>query len=131
MVCGEEGQSELGAVINVPGVSVTKPTWTDHLYQCTYQYPSGAFTVSVKELPSIASTVDYFASLKGTHTGAQPLALGQDGFVASDGTSVVRKDNKVLVVDVAKLPEKFGATSLSRTNASMSIATTLLGCWVG
>jgi hypothetical protein len=44
---------------------------------------------------------------------------------------VVRKDNKVLVVDVAKLPEKFGATSLSRTNASMSIATTLLGCWVG
>ena len=39
------------------------------------------------------------------------------------------KDNKVLVVDVAKLPAKFGASSLNRTDASSVIAVTLLGCW--
>ena len=96
-----------------------------------YQYPSGSFDLSVKELPTIAATVDYFASLKAKFTGAQQLALGQDGFTSSDGTSVVRKDNKVLVVDVSKLPAQFGSPPQSRSVASQNIAITLLGCWTG
>jgi len=131
MVCGPEGQTAVNAAFNLTGLVVTMPTWVDHLYSCTYQYPSGSFDLSVKELPTIAATVDYFASTKAKLTGAQQLALGQDGFISSDGTSVVRKDNKVLVVDVSKLPAQFGAPPLSRTVASENIAVTLLGCWTG
>ncbi|HEX2785293.1 MAG TPA: hypothetical protein VHN36_17040 [Ilumatobacteraceae bacterium] len=131
MVCGTEGQAAVNAAFNMTGLVVTTPTWVDHLYGCTYQYPSGSFDLSVKELPTIAATVDYFTSLKAKFTGAQPLALGQDGFTSADGTSVVRKDNKVLVVDVAKLPAHFGSPSQTRTVASQDIAVTLLGCWTG
>ena len=131
MVCATEGQAAINAAFNLTGLVVTTPTWVDHLYSCTYQYPSGSFDLSVKELPSIAATVDYFTSMKAKFTGAQTLALGQDGFISSDGTSVVRKDNKVLVVDVSKLPARFGTPPQSHTVASQIVAVTLLGCWTG
>ena len=131
MVCGSDGQTALGATFTVTGLKVTTPTWVDHLYSCTYQYPTGSFELSVKELPTIPETVDYFTSLKNKSTGAQQLALGQDGFVGADGTSVVRKDNKVLVVDVSKLPAQFGTPPQTPIQASQNIAFILLGCWTG
>ena len=131
MVCGTEGQTELGATIKVPGLQVSTPTWVDHLYGCTYQYPTGSFSLSVKELPTIAETIDYFTSLKAKYTGTQQLALGQDGFTSTDGTSVVRKDNKVLTVDVSKLPAQFGTPPQNPVGNSQTIAVTLLGCWTG
>ena len=57
MVCGPEGQQAINAAFNVTGLTVTTPTWVDHLYSCTYQYPSGSFDLSVKELPTIDATV--------------------------------------------------------------------------
>ena len=131
MICGSDGQSALTAALNTTGARVTTPTWVDHVYGCTYQYSNGSFGLSVKELPTIAATVDYFTSLKAQPAIAQQLALGQDGFTGTDGTSVVRKDNKVLVVDVTKLPAQFGAPPQSRTAASQTIAVALLGCWTG
>lgn len=131
MVCGTEGQTELGAALRVQASQITTSTWVDHVYRCTHEYSSGSFSLSVKELPSISNTIDYFTSLKAKYTVAQLLALGQDGFTATDGTSIVRKDNEVLVVDVAKLPDQFGTPAQSRSNASAAIAITLLGCWTG
>jgi hypothetical protein len=131
MVCGEDGQTALGAAFPVAGLKVTTPTWVDHLYSCTYQYPVGSFDLSVKELPTIAETVDYFTALKSKATGTQQMSLGQDGFVAADGTSVVRKDNKVLVVDVSKLPAQFSTPPQTPLQASQNIAFILLGCWTG
>ena len=131
MVCGSDGQTAIAAALSLTGLHVATPTWVDHLYQCTYQFSTGSFALSVKELPTIAATVDYFTSLKTKSTGAQQLALGQDGFTGSDGTSVVRKDNKVLTVDVTKLPDQFGTPPQSRTQVSQIIAATLLGCWTG
>jgi hypothetical protein len=98
---------------------------------CTYQYPGGSFALSVKELPTIEGTVDYFTSLKAQHTAGEQLALGQDGFLTTDGMSMVRKDNKVLVVDVSNLPVPFGTPPLSRRDTSLAIAFTILGCWIG
>ena len=40
---------------------------------------------------------------------------------------MVRKDNKVLTVDVTKMPAQFGAPPQSRTQVSQIIAATLLG----
>ena len=131
MVCSDDGQTALGTALNLTGVRVTTPTWVDHLYSCTYQYPTGSFDLSVKELPSIAATVDYFTSLKAKSPGALQLPLGQDGFTGTDGTAVVRKDNKVLVVDVTKLPGQFGSPPQTRLQASNTIAVALLGCWTG
>jgi hypothetical protein len=130
LVCGTDGQTALATALSASTTAVTTPTWVDHLYSCTYQYDSGSFSLSVKELPTIAATVDYFNSLKAKSTVTQQIALGQDGFMTSDDTSVVRKDNKVLVVDVTKLSAQFGAFR-SHTDASLTIATTLLGCWTG
>jgi hypothetical protein len=131
MVCGADGQTALNTALNLTGLTVTTPTWVDHLYSCTYEYPTGSFNLSVKELPTIAATVDYFTALKAKATGAQQLALGQDGFTGADGTSVVRKDNKVLVVDVTKLPAQFGSPPQTHLQASTTIAVALLGCWTG
>lgn len=131
MVCGEDGQTALAGAFHVGPTQVTTPSWVDHLYSCTYVYPDGSFGLSVKELPTIPDTVDYFTSLKATFTVAEPLALGQEGFTATDGTSVVRKDNKVLEVDVSKLSDQFGVPPQTRANSSLVIASTLLGCWTG
>ena len=131
MVCGQEGQTELADAFKVSPTQITTPSWVDHLYSCTYLYPDGSFTLSVKELPTIPDTVSYFAALKAKFTVKDPLALGQDGFSATDGTSVVRKDNMVLQVDVTKLSDQFGVPPFTRANASLVIASTLLGCWTG
>lgn len=131
MVCAPEAQAELAGSLRATPLKVTTPTWVDHVYSCTYQYPEGSFDLSVKELPTIPDTIAYFASLKAKYTVADPLALGQDGFTATDGTSVVRKDNKVLVVDVKHLSDQFGTPPHHRGDSSLIIATTILGCWTG
>jgi hypothetical protein len=131
MICNTDGQEAIDTAFNLVPPKVTAPTWVDHLYSCTYQYDSGSFDLSVKELPSIPETVDYFNSLKAKSTATQPIGLGQEGFETSDDMSVVRKDNKVLVVDVSKLGSQFGTPPLTRSDASLTIATALLGCWTG
>jgi hypothetical protein len=131
MVCNSDGQEAIDTAFNLVPPQVTTPTWVDHLYSCTYQYDSGSFDLSVKELPTIPATVDYFNSLKAKSTVAQAIALGQEGFETTDDMSVVRKDNKVLVVDVSKMGPQFGTPPLTRSDASLTIATALLGCWTG
>jgi hypothetical protein len=130
MVCGTEAQEELSASFHIDA-DVTTPTWVDHLLACTYQYPEGSFALSVKELPTIEGTIDYFASLVAQYTVGEQLGLGQQGFLTTDGMSIVRKDNKVLVVDVGNLPARFGAPPMSRKDASLAITFTILGCWIG
>jgi hypothetical protein len=130
MVCASEGQEELGAALRAQA-HVTTPTWVDHLYGCTYEYPDGSFALSVKELPTLASTVEYFVSLREQHTGSESLGLGEESFLSVDDTAFVRKDNKVLTVDVSNLPAQFSAPPLSHRDASLLIAFTILGCWTG
>jgi hypothetical protein len=131
MICAAEARAEIRSALNATPTTVTPPTWRDHTYQCTYVYRNGSFTMSVKELPSIAATVDYFDTLKAQHRPEQDLALGQDGFVATDSTAVVRKDNKVLIVDVSKLPAAFGQPPQTQSTISESLAAVILGCWTG
>jgi hypothetical protein len=131
MICAPEAQSEIDAALGVPTTAVTPPTWVDHVYSCTYEYANGSFTMSVKEFPTIRATVDYYDAQKPKHPIAQLLELGQDGFVSRDTTAVVRKDNKVLMVDVSKLPAHFGTPPENHAAVSAAIATVILGCWTG
>jgi hypothetical protein len=44
---------------------------------------------------------------------------------------VVRKDWKVLVVDVAALPAQIGQPPTSSGEAAVTVADVILGCWNG
>ena len=99
---GEDGLLQRGArksrrrsVSRTP--RVTKPTWSNHLFSCTYLYPTGSVTLSVKELVGLETTASYFNSLERQFGRAETLNdLGQGAFIAKNGDAVVRKDYKVL-----------------------------------
>ena len=57
--------------------------------------------------------------------------LGQGAFRTSGGDVVVRKDWKVLLVDVSALPSQFGVPSTSATDVAYTVADVVLGCWDG
>ena len=131
MVCSAKAQSELAGPLGVTA-TVATPTWADDLYSCRYRYSDGSFALSVKELSSWSQTYGYFDGL-GTRLGdtSKVTGLGQGAFTTSDGSVVVRKDWKVLLVDVSGLPSQFGVPATSRADVAYTIADVILGCWQG
>ncbi len=132
MVCTSEAQREIAGVLAIKPAVVTKPTWIEHLYSCTYQYSSGSFTVSVKQLPDRHSTVNYFTEL-GSSLSRLPdnVPMGDGAFLTPNGSMIVRKDNNVLQVDPSKMPARFTKLRLSPADVASSVAMTILGCWKG
>jgi hypothetical protein len=134
MICSDEGQKDIAAALGgTKPVSVTTPTWSDNrIYSCTYVYPSGAVTLSVKELPTKSATKSYFASLSQS-LGRQgtKLPLGQAAFRTTNGSVVVRKDTKVLLVDVSRLTADLGVPPEKADQAAGNVAAAVLGCWTG
>jgi hypothetical protein len=111
---------------------VTAPTWVDHVYSCTYAYFNGSMSLSVKELSSRAETSAYFASLRSQRGEKEHLtSIAQGAFVTANGSLVLRKDYKVLLIDTAALPEPFGNGYQTRDQAALAVAQTVLGCWTG
>jgi hypothetical protein len=131
MVCRPKAQREFNEVLGVRA-TVSARTWADHRYSCRYGYPNGSFELSVKELSSWTQTLAYFHGL-GTQLGdTETLGnLGQGAFRTSRGDVVVRKDWKVLLVDVSDLPPQFGAPPTSATDVAFTLADLILGCWDG
>jgi hypothetical protein len=133
MVCEPEAQNEIyQEAIGIKTTSVTKPTWIDHVYSCTYTYPGGAsFTLSVKELADKDQTTAYF-NMVGDRLGrGASQVIGQGAFVTKNGSVVVRKDYKVLTVDISRLPAQFGVPSDTRANVALNVANVIMGCWTG
>lgn len=132
MVCSPEAREDIEGTLGVKETSVTRPTWVDHLYSCTYVYPTGRITVNVKELVSEATTTAYFEGLQKTYGGtAQPLVgLGQGAWILKNSDVIVRKDYKTLHVDVQGIPKTFGL-SMTRSDVATNIAVSIMGCWIG
>ncbi len=131
MVCSQEAQSGIAAALG-ERASVSTPTWEDHLYSCTYTYPTGSFRLSVKELSSWSETLAYYNSLARSLGRSRSLeGLGQGAFQTTDGSVVVRKDWKVLLVDVSGLPAQFGVPQTSSGAVAVTVADLILGCWAG
>ena len=133
MVCAGEAQADMQSALGEVA-TVTTPTWSadEHVYSCTYAYPTGSFTLSVKELSSWSQTEDYYAGLEVTMGKSRNLlGLGQAGFQARDGSVVVRKDWKVLTVDSTGLPAWFGVPPISSGEVAIDVADVILGCWDG
>ena len=131
MICRNEAIQEIDSAVGEKA-TVSPPTWAEHLYSCQYGYPSGSMEISVKELSSWAQTKAYFRSV-GVQMGDTRTIqnLGQGAFQTTDGSMVVRKDWKVLLVDVANLPDQFGVPSTSSGNVAIAVADVILGCWSG
>ena len=71
MVCSKEARDKIAASIGIHETRVTPPTWVNHLYSCTYEYPHGTIALSVKELVSARATT---AVLRRARTIPRPGA---------------------------------------------------------
>jgi hypothetical protein len=132
MVCAAEAQKDLRSALGATPTQVTTPTWADHVYSCAYVYPSGTMTLSVKELGNTDETKSYFDKLASTRgRRGQNMDIGDDAVATRDGSIVLRKDQKVLLIDVAKLPKRFGEPPFDRSQAAVAVAVTIMGCWTG
>jgi len=130
-VCSHEASTEIDSALG-ERATVSHPTWVNHLYQCHYGYPSGSMVLSVKELSSWTETKEYFDGLAGTLGKARELqGLGQGAFQTTDGSVVVRKDWKVLLVDSTGLPAQFGVPPTSSGDVAVTVGDVILGCWAG
>ena len=131
MICAEEAAGEIAQVVAAKA-AVTTPTWADHLYSCGYRYSEGTMVLSVKELSSWTQTYAYFDELaENLHKTAPVKGLGQGAFVAGDGSVVVRKDWKILLVDISGLHGMVGSPPSSRDTVALDAAAVILGCWSG
>jgi hypothetical protein len=133
MVCATEGRTEIAQAV---GRDVARPLvgrWRDGVYSCDYVYADGKrMALSVKQLSSSADTTAYFDML-GARLGRMHAlqGLGQGAYQTTNGATVVRKDNLVLLVDVSHLPAAFGSPSSPKADVSLSVAATIMGCWTG
>jgi hypothetical protein len=134
MICATEAQTDIyESATGVKTIAPFKPTWIDHLYSCKYVYPAGAsMTLSVKEVSTAAETTAYFDSLATKlHKTSRQVEIGEGAFQVQDGSVVVRKDFKVLLVDITKLPAQFGVPLASRGDVAITVAGTIMSCWTG
>jgi len=130
-VCAKEARHDIAEVLGETA-TVSTPTWQDHLYSCHYVYSTGSMELSVKELSSWAQTKAYFRSLAARMGESRTLkGLGQAAFQTANGSMVVRKDWKVLVVDTSTLPAQFGVPPTSSGDVAVTVSDVILGCWAG
>jgi hypothetical protein len=131
MICEQEAITEIASAIGVNTTRVTTPTWVNHLYSCTYVYPHGSIVLGVKELANWADTTAYFNSLAAKYGKRQNInGLAQGAFIALNDDVVVRKDYKVLLVNVQGISQNFVPAS-TRTDVAENIAATIMSCWTG
>ena len=130
-VCQSEARHDIAEVLGEVA-TVSTPTWHDHRYSCRYGYATGSMDLSVKELSSWTQTKDYFRSLATELGDTRTLpGLGQAAFQTTDGSVVVRKDWKVLLVDTSALPPQFGVPATSSGDVAVTVSDVILGCWAG
>lgn len=132
MVCEKEAQDDIGTLLGVNPTQVGPVQYANHVTSCRYTYTDGTFDLSVQDLPDDPATVAAYDAL-GAHRGrVQNLDLpGASAFTTSDGSVVLRKDTKVMLVDVTGLPATFGQPPVSRADAALLVTKAVLGCWTG
>src|SRR4051812_2914601 len=133
MVCSDEARNDIQASLGIKASRVSKPTWVrkNHVYSCTYVYPRGKIVLSVKELTNGTETTAYFDAVKRKYGTVQDLkGLGQGAWVLKNGDVVVRKDYKVLLVDVTHIPEHL-VPAMRRSDVAINIGAVIMSCWTG
>lgn len=133
MVCADQAQDDIykGAT-GVKTTKVSTPTWKNDTYACDYVYADGTMRLETKELANEAETTAFFDAQAKKLGEKEPLnGIGDAGFSTDNGSAVIRKDYKVLTVDVSKLPDDFGLPSSPRSDVAINTAFQIFQCWVG
>lgn len=132
MICAKDEQDEIAHPVGLPRNGRPVASWVVPVYTCTYPFKGGRLVLSVRELTTPADTVAYF---NGTRTAAGASVdvpgLGDAAFETGDGSVWVRKDAKVLHVDVTGLPQGIGQPPISRATVAEGVASVIMGCWTG
>ncbi|HEY1155885.1 MAG TPA: hypothetical protein VGE95_06325 [Arthrobacter sp.] len=132
MICADETRTNVIRILALPSVPSTVDSWADKLYTCTYTLPGGPLVLSVKETADPDAAHTYFQEQQRTTAGSAPIeGLANLGFPAfqTPASAVFVKDNFVLTVDAAALPETLGLNQVSRDAFAYQLATTVLACW--
>lgn len=132
MVCGDDIRGQVSKVLKLGAAPVTRSSWANQLYTCTYSLPMGPMVLSVKQSASRAEAAKYFAGLRPSvgHTESSP-GLGEQAYSTGTGIVVVIKDNMTLEVNTTKLPAVFGSDGQRRSDLAYEVASDVLGCWTG
>ena len=94
-------------------------------------YPNGKIVLSVKEMSSANETTAYYNGIIKQYGTIQPLTgLGQGAWVLKNDDVVVRKDYKVLLVNVEGIPKQFQPL-LTSSDVAINVAVSIMGCWSG
>jgi hypothetical protein len=132
MICQPEATGEVAVALGIKTTTAPSATWTDHVYTCRYMYQDGLMVLSVKELADEAATTAYLnAAQQSLPSSTAVRVLGQDGFAGPDGSLYLRKDFKVLHVDVSGLPDSVGQPPRKRADAAFTVAAVIMSCWTG
>lgn len=133
MVCEPEAQDDIAVVLGVQPTTVGPFQYADGSSTCRYTYPQAGFTLVVQDLPDPAATTAAFEALAGQlgRVGQLDLTGPGSAFTTTGGSMVLRKDTKVLLVDVTDLPATFGNPAVPRAQAALLITKAVLGCWTG
>lgn len=133
MLCSDEAKEDIALALGVDPTSVGPLKYADHTTTCRYAYPNGSFTLVVQDLNDALSTTrayEAYATKLG-RTQTYDLEPGVEAFLTAGGSAVLRKDYKVLLVDVGALPATFGLPPVDRASAAQLVMKAALGCWTG
>ncbi len=76
--------------------------------------------------------MSYFSAIGREQGRATSIPnLGQGAYQTDAGWAIVRKDWKVLTVDISGLPAQFGRPPTSRADVAVTVADLILACWAG
>ena len=132
MVCQPEAQADIENLIGVVPTRVGPIQYANHTTTCRYTYGNGSFTLVVEDLPNDLKTTDAFDALATKLGRTDSIDLPDaNAFSTTDGSIVLRKDTKVMLVDVTALPATFGNPPSPRADAARLIMKAVLGCWTG
>jgi hypothetical protein len=131
MICGPEAQEKITQALGLTLRRSATSLWTAPVYRCTYPFTAGPLVLSVREFADASATTAYFTTARAAGRSTELQGLGDAAFTTTYGSVYVRKDFKVLEVDVSGLPAAVGTASISRADAAFVIAQLIMGCWTG
>lgn len=131
MVCEDEVRLELKAALGVDTPQPPTATWAEPTFTCAYAYSDGKLTMTVREQPDKAATEQYFTAKRDAAAQRKDLpGLGEAAFALPDGSIYLRKDEKVMFVDVSGLPDQFGQPPVGRERVALAVVATVMHCWI-
>jgi hypothetical protein len=130
MVCAPEAQADIQEAVGVSPASPPVQSYVDGVLTCRYPYADGALVLTVRDLPDVPAATAYLSSLRAAADHpVDAQGIGQAAFTVVGGSVYVRKDAKVLTVDVTGLPAMFGAPAKPRSALAVTVAAVIMNCW--